>query len=174
MRFTSKSLLLDIFLCITIALPWCNVLPHSTVWPYFFKIKLYLEVPGRWTPSCVQHMSSQRASSHWTTEVSCAVLLNQKLSVNCRHHNIEPPSQYFNKLIFSKCDCPEKGRMTKSAQPAVGDWCFTNPGVNWINRLQYLERMLNLPKLVFMLILYSGQTGMWRYWFFAEGGKGRA
>ena len=98
----NSVLVVRYFLCIATDSPWCNVLPHSTVWPYFFKIKLYLEVPGRWTPCCVQHMSSERASSHWTTEVSCAVLLNQKQSVSYRYHNIEPPSQYFNECAAWK------------------------------------------------------------------------
>lgn len=48
-------------------LPWGNMFPHSTVRTHFFKVQLNWHVLSWWASGCIQHVSGQRTSSHWTT-----------------------------------------------------------------------------------------------------------
>ena len=84
--------------------------PHSTIWSQFFKVQLYLHIPGWNASCCIQHMSCEGASCHQDFVAARMLLIvDKEIFVNLLFEN---PKQFFsnhlNKLSLKKqilCYC---------------------------------------------------------------------
>lgn len=80
---------------ISIGNSWGNVFPHSTIWSQFFKVQLYLHIPGWNASCCIQHMSCKGASCHQDF-VTARMLLGWVQLISVLFRRVSPTGKAFD------------------------------------------------------------------------------